>query len=33
MNDIYLTTQTPDYVDNHTYNTTIYSNYNYYTNG
>lgn len=35
MNDIYNTNQTPAYVDNWTYNMTVYSdyNYNYYANG
>lgn len=33
MDDIYITTQTPAYVDSWTYNVTMYSDYNYYTNG
>lgn len=33
MSDIHTTNQTPDYVDNWTYNITTYNNYNYYANG
>ncbi len=34
MYEYYATTQTPDYIDNWTFNETIYNNYNYgYYNG